>query len=83
MWYLIRHPQTELNLQKKYHGWEYAPYTDLGIKQFQAITQYALNLQADFVYSSDLRRCELLARRIAQELQLPLTITTALLCLAR
>jgi 2,3-bisphosphoglycerate-dependent phosphoglycerate mutase len=53
---LIRHAQTEWNIQRRFQGHGDSPITEEGQKQLQRLKSRLAGLEFDVVYSSDLRR---------------------------
>lgn len=53
---LIRHGQTDYNLENRYCGFSDPPLNDKGIAQAKKLTDELKDLKVDKVYSSDLRR---------------------------
>ncbi len=56
--YLVRHGQTEFNVQKRCQGWKDSPLTRKGIQQALAIRSWfeEQDIHFDHAYSSDLQR---------------------------
>ena len=53
---LIRHAQTEWNIQRRFQGHGDSPVTEEGQEQLQRLKSRLAGLEFDVVYSSDLRR---------------------------
>ena len=53
---LIRHAQTEWNIQRRFQGHGDSPITEEGQEQLQRLKSRLAGLEFDVVYSSDLRR---------------------------
>ena len=53
---LIRHAQTEWNIQRRFQGYGDSPITEEGQEQLQRLKSRLAGLEFDVVYSSDLRR---------------------------
>ena len=53
---LIRHAQTEWNIQRRFQGHGDSPITEEGQEQLQRLKSRLVGLEFDVVYSSDLRR---------------------------
>ena len=53
---LIRHGQTDYNLQNRYCGFSNPPLNNQGIKQSKRLTARVKDIKIDKVYSSDLKR---------------------------
>ena len=53
---LIRHAQTEWNIQRRFQGHGDSPITEEGQEQLQRLKSRLAGLKFDVVYSSDLRR---------------------------
>jgi probable phosphoglycerate mutase len=68
---LIRHGQTEWNLQGRFQGAQDSPLTDRGIAQARATRARVASLGASAVYTSDLLRARRTAELLTHELSLP------------
>ena len=53
---LIRHAQTEWNIQRRFQGHGDSPVTEEGQEQLQRLKSRLAGLEFDVVYSSDLKR---------------------------
>ena len=53
---LIRHAQTEWNIQRRFQGYGDSPITEEGLEQLQRLKSRLAGLEFDVVYSSDLGR---------------------------
>lgn len=71
---LIRHGQTEWNLQGRFQGAQDSPLTARGIKQAQATRARVAALGASAVYTSDLLRAQRTAEILTHELSVPLYV---------
>ncbi len=56
--YVVRHGQSQANLEHRYAGWSHVPLSPLGREQAVAAGGWLQNKKIDRVYSSDLRRAE-------------------------
>lgn len=65
--YLIRHGETEWNIQNRYQGNTDIPLSFVGKMQAQAIANRMKNFEIDAIYSSDLSRAYDTAQYIAKE----------------
>lgn len=54
--YVIRHGESETNLQKKWSGWLDAPLTQKGREDAKVAGEFLKNISFDKIYSSDLSR---------------------------
>lgn len=77
--YLVRHGQTEYNVQRRIQGWCDSPLTSLGILQAQQAGKFfeEKQIRFDHVYASDLKRAEDTARIICQD-QIPVMLHAGL-----
>jgi broad specificity phosphatase PhoE len=73
--YLVRHPETSLNVGGCLRGHINIGLTDVGIKQIEDILEQLKDNDAVEVHSSDLKRASTAATRIANEFKLPLFLT--------
>ena len=72
---IIRHGQSEANLQGVFVGHTNSPLSDLGKRQAEATAEYIVsNFHVDAVYSSDLERAVYTGKAVAD--RLGLTVTT-------
>ena len=55
--YIVRHGQTEFNLDRKIQGWCDSPLTNFGIEQAKAAGEYFKDIELDHLYSSTSERC--------------------------
>lgn len=65
--YLIRHGETEWNIQNRYQGATDIPLSSVGKLQTQAIANRMKDYEVDAIYSSDLSRAFATAKSIAKE----------------
>jgi phosphoserine phosphatase len=54
--YLVRHGETEWNIQRRYQGSGDSPLTEKGINQAKALNQYLKEIAFDRIYSSPANR---------------------------
>jgi probable phosphoglycerate mutase len=64
---LIRHGETNWNLEGRMQGHRDSPLTDLGLAQARAVAACLATENIDALYSSDLQRAFLTARQIAEK----------------
>ncbi|TCT15518.1 alpha-ribazole phosphatase/probable phosphoglycerate mutase [Natranaerovirga pectinivora] len=64
--YIVRHPETEGNINKIIYGKSHYPYTTEGKKQFNQIIESVKEMHLDKIYSSPLKRVKDLAEEISQ-----------------
>ena len=76
MIYLIRHGQTDWNVQGKAQGFTDIPLNGKGRQQAVEAARKVAKLQIDHIFSSDLSRAKETAEIINSELRLDLPITT-------
>ena len=69
---LVRHGQTEWNVQRRFQGQSDVPLSDLGKRQADLIAERLANIQIDAVYASDLNRAWETARIIVNKKTLEL-----------
>lgn len=71
---IIRHGQSEANLQGVFVGHTDSPLSDLGKRQAEATADYIVsNFHIDAVYASDLERAFYTGKTVADRLGLPVT----------
>lgn len=75
--YLVRHGETQLNVEGVYYGWTDCPLNPHGIEQANTLQQYFKNISYDKVISSDLCRAVTTASIINKEKSVPLIKTKA------
>ncbi len=73
---IIRHGQSEWNLEQRWQGWKNAPLTDLGVHQARerAATLVESGFRPVVVHSSDLGRARQTAEIIAEALRVPVRV---------
>lgn len=76
--YLVRHGETEWNVQKKVQGHVDSPLTALGVKQAESVAGKLNDIHFDAVFSSDLLRAKRTAEIIIQEKKLAIRTSRAL-----
>ena len=70
--YLIRHGETDWNLERKYQGHEDIPLNSTGIKQAQVTAENLNDSHFSALYSSDLIRAFQTAQEVAKKTKLPI-----------
>lgn len=76
--YIVRHGETVLNVQKRVQGHLDSPLTPLGLKQVKKLAQKLKKIRFDAIFSSDLLRAKKTAQIIALEHKLAVATTKAL-----
>ena len=71
---LVRHGQTDWNLERRYHGQSDVPLNDKGRSQARRLAHSLQNQAFAAIYTSDLSRARETAEIIAQVIQLPVTL---------
>ncbi len=66
MLYVVRHGQTEWNLQQRYQGHQDSPLTDLGRRQAQAVAQRLKDIPLDRIHASPIGRAWITAGLVAE-----------------
>ena len=77
---IVRHGQTDWNVERRIQGWRDIDLNDNGLQQARRLAQYLSQSDNAYspihaIYSSDLSRARQTAQAVADELQLPLTVT--------
>jgi len=72
--YLIRHGETEWNVQRRLQGHQDIPLSALGLQQAEKVAQRLAKERLHAVYSSDLLRAKMTAMRIAHYQQQPVIL---------
>jgi broad specificity phosphatase PhoE len=73
--YLVRHGETDYNIQRRFQGHIDTPLNKAGKKQAVELAKKFTSLHLDFVYSSDLIRAKETAAEIAKEKKLEIRLT--------
>lgn len=76
--YIVRHGQTQWNVERRIQGHGDSPLTELGIQQASDLGQLLKNVEFDAVFSSDSLRAKRTAEMIVLEKELEV-VTTELL----
>ena len=76
--YLVRHGETDWNLEQRYQGQQDIPLNDTGIKQAIKAAENLGDNDFAALYSSDLKRAHQTAQEIAKKVNLPITTNKAL-----
>jgi alpha-ribazole phosphatase len=71
---LVRHGQTDWNLEGRYQGQSDVPLNEKGLEQARSLIQQLNGQTFSAIYSSDLRRARQTAEHIAKYLELTLQI---------
>lgn len=69
---LIRHGETDWNVEGRYQGQADPPLNNNGIEQAQILAERLVSYQIDLIYSSPLKRASQTAEIISEYLELPL-----------
>lgn len=72
--YLVRHGQTEWNLEKRMQGHKNSPLTKLGVIQAKGLHKRFLDENIDFIYSSESKRAYDTAKIIKGNRNIPIII---------
>ena len=64
---LVRHGETEWNVQRRYQGQSDVPLSDLGRRQAELVAERLVDEKIDAVYASDLKRAWETAQAIAEK----------------
>lgn len=70
--YLVRHGETQLNLDRVYYGWTDCPLNETGMKQGESLAEYFKTIQIDKIITSDLLRATTTAEMIKGNRNIPL-----------
>lgn len=76
--YLMRHGQTDWNMNERVQGWQDTPINQQGIKQALTAGEKLAKEEIETIYSSDLKRAKKSAEIISAALDLPLHCTKRL-----
>lgn len=71
--YVVRHGQTQWNIERKLQGWHDIPLNETGIRQAEEVRDQLLDVSFEAVYSSPLSRAVKTAEIIAAPHHLPIT----------
>ncbi len=77
-WFLVRHGETDWNVEGRAQGQMHVPLNDKGLAQAEAIAARLRPMRFEAVYSSDLRRVTQTAEAIMRERDVPLVTLPAL-----
>lgn len=75
---LVRHGETQWNIEKRYQGQKDSPLSEAGVLQAQKTGLFLANRQIDCIYSSHLKRALLTAQDIAKHHHLVPKVDTRL-----
>lgn len=70
--YLVRHGQTEWNLEERLQGWSDSPLTSYGVQRAIALHKELQSTPIDCIYSSDLQRAYETAKLLRGDRQIPI-----------
>lgn len=76
--YLIRHGQTDWNLEGRWQGHADVPLNDLGLQQAAQVAQELAGVGLQAIYSSDLKRARQTAGYLAEATGLPVRVDARL-----
>ncbi|MCM1324679.1 MAG: histidine phosphatase family protein [Acetobacter sp.] len=76
--YLMRHGQTDWNVEGRVQGWNDTPLNKKGIEQARAAGEKLAGENIETIYSSDLKRAKKTAEFVSAALDLPLHYTKRL-----
>ncbi len=76
--YIVRHGQTEWNIQGKIQGHKNANLTEDGLKQGDKVAERMASEKIDIIYSSDLDRARITAEKISKTTGAKLIVTEEL-----
>lgn len=65
--YIVRHAETDYNVQHRWQGHLDVPLNTFGKQQAQSLADYFVNIPLDAIFSSDLERTMATVRSIAQQ----------------
>lgn len=77
--YVVRHGQTNWNIERRLQGTSEVPLNNAGIKQAQNLAETFKNIDVDFIFSSPLQRAYDTASFINQYKNLPIHIDARLI----
>lgn len=63
--YLVRHGETEWNIEKRLQGWQDSNLTEKGIEDANALHDHLIDIKFDAIYSSSSKRAFKTAEIIA------------------
>ena len=67
-YYVVRHGETENNRDRRLSGWIDTPLTETGLEPTKVVIEKLKNIQADYMYSSDVGRAFITAYFLARGL---------------
>lgn len=76
--YVVRHGQTQWNVEKRMQGHQDSPLTELGLSQAKELAQVFKDIHFSHVFSSDLLRAKRTAEIIVKDKQLAVLATELL-----
>mgnify|MGYP000938566794 CR=1 FL=1 len=76
--YLVRHGETDWNLEQKYQGQQDIPLNATGLNQAQIAAENLSGINFSALYSSDLIRAVQTAQEISRKINLPILTHSAL-----
>jgi broad specificity phosphatase PhoE len=76
---IVRHPETEANVEERFVGRGESPYTERGIRQLDLLVARIIEFRPESVWSSPLERAYRVAERAAELAAVPLRVDERLL----
>ncbi len=76
--YLVRHGQTDWNVQKRAQGHTDRPLDEIGVQQAKRVGKAFLDLPVQRILTSDLLRATQTAEEVARRVKLPVEVTANL-----
>ncbi|WP_304458900.1 histidine phosphatase family protein [Alicyclobacillus sendaiensis] len=76
--WLVRHGETDWNVEGRVQGWTDVPLNDVGKRQADRLAAWLRPVHIDHIYSSDLERALETARRVSRTTGAPITVRPCL-----
>ncbi|SIS63334.1 histidine phosphatase family protein [Alicyclobacillus vulcanalis] len=76
--WLVRHGETDWNVEGRVQGWTDVPLNEVGRQQADRLADWLKSVHVDHIYSSDLERALETARRVSRATQAPITVRPCL-----